>query len=536
MAAYEHKAIYQYEYVRSSDQDLAEPAHHPVVVVGAGPVGLASAIDLAQRGIPVVLLDDNSRIGEGSRAICFSKRALEVCDKLGVADRMVEKGVTWQVGKIFLDEDEVYSFDLLPEQGHKQPAFINLQQYYVEAFMVDRALELDGIDLRWMNKVAAVEHLDDGVLIDIETPDGVYQLKTDWLVACDGARSSLRSMLGLDFSGQVFQDRFLIADIKMDAGFPSERWFWFEPPFHKGWSALLHKQPDNIWRIDLQLGPDADADEETKPENVTPRLKKMLGPDANFELEWVSLYTFQCKRMDRFMHGRVVFAGDAAHQVSPFGARGANSGLEDAHNLAWKLEAIIKGQTGADLMESYCVEREHAADDNIGHSTRATDFISPKSPIARTFRNATLKLAERAPFAKAMVNSGRLSTPSVYTDTPLSIPDEEEFAGSAALNAVAKDAPLKSASGEDVWLLDALGTGFTALVIDDGKTPEDVPGIDVKVIGRDLLDDAGIFTDRYDAKPGSVYLFRPDQYLCARSRAFDAAALNIARQHALKSA
>ena len=340
MAAYEHKAIYQYEYVRSSDQDLAEPAHHPVVVVGAGPVGLASAIDLAQRGIPVVLLDDNSRIGEGSRAICFSKRALEVCDKLGVADRMVEKGVTWQVGKIFLDEDEVYSFDLLPEQGHKQPAFINLQQYYVEAFMVDRALELDGIDLRWMNKVAAVEHLDDGVLVDIETPDGVYQLKTDWLVACDGARSSLRSMLGLDFSGQVFQDRFLIADIKMDAGFPSERWFWFEPPFHKGWSALLHKQPDNIWRIDLQLGPDADADEETKPENVTPRLKKMLGPDANFELEWVSLYTFQCKRMDRFMHGRVVFAGDAAHQVSPFGARGANSGLEDAHNLAWKLEAI----------------------------------------------------------------------------------------------------------------------------------------------------------------------------------------------------
>ncbi|MGI9481556.1 MAG: FAD-dependent oxidoreductase [Hyphomicrobiales bacterium] len=536
MAAYEHKAIYEYDYKRSPDQDASEPVRHPVIVVGAGPIGLATAIDLGQRGVPVVLLDDNSRIGEGSRAICFSKRALEVCDKLGVAERMVEKGVTWQVGKVYLEDDEVYSFDLLPEEGHKQPAFINLQQYYVEAYLVDRAYEIDEIDLRWLNKVVAVEHLNDGVRVDVETPDGIYQMTTDWLVACDGARSEIRSMMGLDFTGKVFQDRFLIADVKMTAPFPSERWFWFEPPFHKGWSALLHKQPDDVWRIDLQLGPEADADEETKVENVVPRLKKMLGGEIKFDLEWVSLYTFQCKRMERFIHGRVVFAGDAAHQVSPFGARGANSGFEDAQNLAWKLEAIIKGQTGADLMESYCTERELAADDNIGHSTRATDFISPKSKIARTFRNATLNLAARAPFARSMVNSGRLSTPSAYANSPLNIPDNVEFAGVAKLGAAAVDAPLKTGGGADTWLLDELGTGFTAIVVEDGAIPKELPGMSVKVLGDDLHDVEGLFAERYDAQPGNVFLFRPDQYMCARFRQFDPGELKVACQHAMKSA
>jgi len=536
MAAFENKSLYQYEYQRSPDQDAKVPVRHPVVVIGAGPIGLAVAIDLAQRDVPVVLLDDNSRIGEGSRAICFSKRALEVCDKLGVAERMVEKGVTWQVGKVFLEDDEVYTFDLLPEPGHKQPAFINLQQYYVEAYLVDRVLELPRAEVRWLNKVSTVEHLEDGARITVDTPDGPYQMDTDWLIACDGANSDIRAMMGLDFSGKVFQDRFLIADVKMNAGFPSERWFWFEPPFHKGWSALLHKQPDDIWRIDLQLGPDADADEETKPENVIPRLKKMLGDDVEFDLEWVSLYTFQCKRMDEFMQGRVVFAGDAAHQVSPFGARGANSGFEDAQNLAWKLEAIIKGRTGADLMQSYRFERELAADDNIGHSTRATDFISPKSTIARTFRNATLNLAQRAPFAQSMVNSGRLSTPSIYLNSPLHIPDNTVYEGTAQLGAAAVDAPLQTSEGTATWLLDELGPGFTAIAVANGDVPDEVHGIDLHVIGHDLLDSEGLFAQRYDARPGSVYLFRPDQYLCARFRSFDAGAIKIACEHAMKSA
>jgi 3-(3-hydroxy-phenyl)propionate hydroxylase len=364
----------------SPDQDAAAPVHHPVIVVGAGPVGLAAAIDLAQRGIPVVVLDDSDRIAEGSRAICFSKRALEVADRLGVGERMVSKGVVWKVGKIFLDTDLVARFDLLPEPGHKRPAFINLQQYYVEAWLVERARELANIDMRWRNKVGVVTPRDDGAEITVETPDGPYRMTCDWLIACDGARSAVRSALGLDFVGQAFDDRFLIVDVRMRAGFPPERWFWFDPPFHHGQSALLHKQPDDVWRIDFQLGPHADPEDETRREKVEPRLTAMLGAEARFDIEWVSIYTFQCKRMQRFVHDRIVFAGDAAHQVSPFGARGANSGFEDAHNLAWKLAAVMNGEAPARLIDSYAYERELAADDNIGHSTRATDFISPKSP------------------------------------------------------------------------------------------------------------------------------------------------------------
>lgn len=551
MPAQDFKALYQYNYARSDDQNSAQPARHPVVIVGAGPIGLATAIDLAQRGIAVVLLDDNNRIGEGSRAICFSKRALEVCDTLGVGQRMVDKGATWNIGKVFLEEDEVYKFNLLPEEGHKRPAFINLQQYYVEAYLVDRAHELDLIDIRWRNKVTKIANKtnssgEESVELEIDTPDGAYQLEADYLIACDGARSHLRDMLNLDFTGQVFQDRFLIVDVKMSAEFPTERWFWFDAPFHPGQSTLLHKQPDGVWRIDFQLGWDADPEEEKKLENVMPRLQAMLGDDVEVEIEWISVYTFQCKRMPHFSKGRVYFAGDAAHQVSPFGARGANSGLEDAQNLSWKLASILKGDAPESLLESYNIEREFAADDNIGHSTRSTDFISPKSPISRMFRNATLKLAKSAPFAQAFVNSGRLSTPTHYHDTDLTTPDvdfdDNSFQSPMQLGAAAIDAPLKDANNNDIWLLDILANQFTVLYFAPQDEQKDLDAelkaqiskdINVLTVGKDVFDTSGLAAKRYDAKPGSLYLFRPDQYLCARARRLDMAALTKAYEKAL---
>jgi 3-(3-hydroxy-phenyl)propionate hydroxylase len=390
----------QFAYRRSADQGRGAPVRHPVIIVGAGPVGLALAIDLRQRDVPVILLDASDRIGDGSRAICFAKRTLEIFDRLGVADPMLEKGVEWQVGKVFQREELLYQFDLLPEDGHRMPAFINLQQYYVEKYLVDRALEL-GVDIRWRNQVVGVVPRGDGAGLNIATPDGPYRLEADWLVACDGSRSPIRSMMKLDFAGEQFDDQFLIADVRMTAEFPVERWFWFDPPFHAGQSCLLHKQPDDIWRIDLQLSPDADTEHERKPEVVRPRIEKMLG-HAEFELEWVSIYRFQCRRLERFVHGRVVFAGDAAHQVSPFGARGANSGVQDADNLGWKLAAVLSGAPAA-LIDTYHDERSEASDENILNSTRATDFIAPRSAAERLFRDAALALAKDAPFARRMV-------------------------------------------------------------------------------------------------------------------------------------
>jgi len=328
-------------------------------------------------------------------------------------------------------------------------------------------------------------------------------------------------MVGAEFAGQVFEDQFLIADVRMTAAFPTERWFWFDPPFHAGRSALLHKQPDDIWRIDLQLSRFADPTVEKLPENVRPRITRMLGHDK-FDFEWISLYKFQCRRMNKFIHGRVIFAGDAAHQVSPFGARGANSGLEDAENLAWKLDRVLRGTSPGALLESYHTERSAAADENIRESTRSTDFMAPNSHQEARLRKAVLSLAKETEFGKRMVNGGRLSTPSIYA-TPLSTADGESWRGGPQPGASMQDAPVAGQRGEPMFLTDAFigaGTQFTLLEFSNGAGPELPAGLGTIRIGSKggLADSAGLAATRYDAEPGTAYLLRPDGYVAARFR------------------
>ena len=532
MTVNERKSLFHFGYRRSRDQDAATPARHRVAIVGAGPVGLTLALDLAQRGIASVLLDDADRIGEGSRGLCYSKRALEIWDRFGVGEKLVSMGVTWKLGKVYLGDELVYSFDLLPEDGHKMPAFINLQQYYLEKALVDRVIEVPAIDLRWRNRVSGISRRNDGATLTIDTPDGPYQLDCEWVIAADGARSTMRDLMGLEFKGHTFEEKFLIADVRMPAeDLPTERRFWFDPPFHSGHSALMHRQPDDSWRIDLQLGPDADIDEELKPENYLPRIRKMVGA-RDFRVDWVSIYRFNCRRIERFVHGRVIFVGDSAHQVSPFGARGANSGVEDAENLAWKLAAVLVGEAGQALIDSYDVERMQAADENIAHSTRSTDFIAPRSPAERTLRNAVLSLAPNADFARRMVNSGRLSVATVY-ESSLSTPDEASFACSAKLGAPPPDARMRNAEGVSCHLLERLPARFELLYVANGSVPDLPADVGLTVIGKDLLDDEGDFATRFDAAPGTAYLLRPDQHICARWRSVTGEKIADARDRAL---
>ena len=532
----------KFAYVQPEEQKNRTAARYPVVIIGAGPVGLAAAIDCRLHGIPVVLLDEDDTVSIGSRGVCYAKRALEILDRLGVGERVFDKGVSWNVGRTFFREEEVFNFNLLPEADHKRPGMINLQQYYLEQYLVERCVEL-GVDMRWKNRVVSVQRMSDQVRLTIETPDGTYGIEADWLIVGDGARSPIRKLMGLEVEGKIFQDRFLIADVVMKADFPAERWFWFDPPFHPNQSVLLHRQADNVWRIDFQLGWNADPEEEKEPEKVIPRIKAMLGDEREFELEWVSVYTFQCRRMQEFRHGRVLFVGDAAHQVSPFGARGANSGIQDTDNLVWKLKLVLDGKAPERLLDTYSTERVHAADENLMNSTRSTDFITPKSSTSRTFRNAVLTLAEHHPFARALVNSGRLSVPAFLTTSSLNTPDEDEFSGTMVPGAPMDDAPV-GVGGAKAWLLDQVGgKGFQLLYFTDvadrlGDKLERLRELTVDAVpvepvivsekagsvngARVLHDLQHLVAKRYDAREGSVYLLRPDQHVVARWRKFDA--------------
>jgi 3-(3-hydroxy-phenyl)propionate hydroxylase len=344
----------------------------------------------------------------------------------------------------------------------------------------------------------------------------------------------------------------------MEADFPPERWFWFDPPFHRGQSALLHSQPDNVWRIDLQLGRDADPQVEVKPERVITRLKAMLGEHRRFEIEWISIYTFRCGRLDRFRHGRVIFLGDAAHQVSPFGARGFNGGIQDADNLGWKLAYVLAGLAPEALLDSYDEERLVAADENIRHSTRSTEFITPHNPASRAMRDAVLTLAEHHEFARKMINSGRLSTPIHLGFSSLVMADRDRFAGGVAPGSPCQDAPLQHGD-MPCWLLHQLAPSATLLLFLDhadaldarmagalrSLAREPVPiesriilcqaeGAPPEIAGvRALADVDGLAARRYDAAPGTAYLVRSDQHVTARWRRFEADAVRQAARRAL---
>ena len=549
----------QFPYRKARDHAAPAPLRYAVVVVGAGPVGLSLAIDLAQRDIPVLLLDDEDRLSSGSRAICFAKRTLEIFDRLGCAAPMLENGVSWNVGRVYFRDAQIYAFNLLPEAGHQCPAFINLQQYYVEGYLAERAAALRNIDLRWKTTVVGAEVRGDHVRLTLDTPDGPYVVEAGYVAACDGSRSALRGLLGLEAVGRTFRDRFLIADIKMDApDFPAERRFWFDPPFHPGQSVLLHKQADGLWRTDFQLGWEADPERERNPENIRPRVRALLdsigAPEVEFEIVWASVYTFACQRLQRFRHGRLFFAGDSAHGVSPFGARGANSGVQDAENLAWKLAAVLQGRAGDALLDSYGTEREYAADENIRHSTRATDFITPKSEVSRLFRDATLDLAKTHLFARSLVNSGRLSLPATYRDSPLNTPDAAQFTGAMVAGAAAADAPIEAEDGAGWWLQQLHGSGFTAMLFESGNSAAEVRELHAAAQGiaalqvlvvtpagsslrveaaGSVVDVQGLLAQRYDGRRGTLVLLRPDQHVCARWRGVSAAPVRQALRRAL---
>jgi len=400
---------------------------HPIIIIGAGLAGLTAACDFALRGIPAVVLDEDDTIGVrgfSSRGICYAQKSLEIFRRLGIYERMLAKGVQWSVGRTFAGNDEVYSFDLKKARTHDvstQPPFINLQQFFLEWYLVDRIYELGVVELRWKNKLVDLIQSNDHVRLMVDTPAGRYETQAQWVLDCSGSHSPVPRMLGVGAETSRIFDRWCISDVRFKDVAPPERWTWIEAPFNDNRAVWQHLMADNVWRLDYQMAPDADPDATAHPDVVADRLRRQFGPKVDYELVWVGPYAYRSQYLDTFRAGRVLFLGDAAHVMSPFGARGGNSGIQDADNLVWKLALVLEGRAPERLLDSYNAERRFAAIDNIRITGRTTRFLSPPTKTERQLRDAVISLAREHAFARAFVNTGRLSSPTNYLDSPLNV-------------------------------------------------------------------------------------------------------------------
>jgi 3-(3-hydroxy-phenyl)propionate hydroxylase len=413
----------EYEFVRPPELVSGQPGRYPVVICGGGLAGLTAACCLAKQGVPAVLLDEDNTVGvkgASSRGICYTQRSLEIFERLGVYERIAGKGIQWSVGRTFAGHDEVYSFDLRQQSQYNlscQPPFINIQQFYIEAFLVDRIRELGHVDLRWCSRVIGFEQDDKTASLKVSTPQGEYTLHADHVIDATGSHTPFRQWVGATVTAKKGDDRWCIADVRFSKHPPVERHTWIEAPFNDNRAVWQHLMGDNVWRIDYQMAPNADPLEMSREDVVRERLARQFGADCKVEIVWVGPYAYKSECIDRMRHGRVFFLGDAAKVVSPFGARGGNTGIADAENLAWKLAAVLKGRAAPSLLDTYHDERHEAARQNVMVTNRTTRFLRPTGAIEKLFRDAALGLARQYPFARQFVNTGRMAIANPYTNS-----------------------------------------------------------------------------------------------------------------------
>ncbi|WP_109527415.1 FAD-dependent monooxygenase [Nocardia aurea] len=529
----------RYEFRRPPELD-GYRGTHPVVIAGGGLTGLTLAADLGLRGVPVVLLDEDDTVGvrgASSRGICYARKSLEVFDRLGIAEKIREKGVTWSVGRTLSGDDEVYSFDLGTDSHSVFPPFVNIQQFHVEAFLVDRILRMPNVDLRWRSRVTGIDQDEDQVWFTAETPAGPYRLAAEWAIDATGAGSPIRDWLGLDSHPDLSADRWCISDIRFKDDRPPERLTWVDARFNEGRGVWLHMMADDVWRVDFQMSPDCDPAEVSRPEVVEARLRAMFGADLEFDVVWIGPYHYRSALVDRMRVGRVFLAGDAAHVVSPFGARGGNTGIQDAENLGWKLHQVLEGRADASILDSYHVERHSTAVRNLEVTRRSARFLAPRTAAERVVRDATLALARHHEFARLLVNTGRMSVPVPY-------PASQWLGDQGGL-------PVQSCAvgRSDGWRGSLMRLGrdgrcFLALAFsldaaEIASIERDLAGLPVVVesVGGSLLDVDGGLAAQLAPEPGDIWILRPDLYVLARcvdsaqARHAVLAGLGRARQH-----
>jgi 3-(3-hydroxy-phenyl)propionate hydroxylase len=509
------------------------PQHVPVLIAGGGPVGLTLAALLARHGVRSLVVEADAGYCTGSRAICISRRSQEILWTAGAGPAMAAKALPWTGGRSHWRNQEVLHFQMPSEPTQRFAPMVNIQQFYVEQF-VHQALATapELAQVAWSRRVAGVRQDADGVQVEVVGEGGTQVVQADYLVACDGGRSTVREQLRLQFEGTQYEGRYVIVDIVQATRRPVERLAWFDPPSNPGSTLLMHRQPDDVWRIDYQLRDDEDAAQALKPENILPRVQShlaMIGEDAPWQLLWSSMYNAKCLTLPSYRLGRVLLAGDAAHLVPIFGVRGLNSGLDDAANLAWKLALVLEGGARADLLDTYSSERVQAARENIAYGAKSTEFMAPPDFAFRLMREATLRLAPAMPEVRPLINP-RQSAPVAYSDSTLNGP--EQGAWSHAQAAPGQPAPEALLQGPQhaFHLTQCLGTAWTCLAFGDGALPAAVAqlaGQDIAVL--DIAPQADLHAQartRYglpDEAATGLVLVRPDGYVMGRWRGLDPA-------------
>ena len=518
-----------------------------VLIAGGGPVGLAMALALAKYKIPSLVIEADRTVCIGSRAICLSRRSLEILDRLGALSAFEEKGLPWTSGRSFHRDQLVLQFSMMHDQDQRLAPMTNLQQYYIEAFLLDEVMRHpELIELRWGTRVEAIRAEAADVEVELAAGETRYRARPEFVVACDGARSVARQALNLRMNGTAYEGRYVIVDIELDVDLPTERLAWFDPPSNPGRTMLMHKQPDRVWRLDYQLHADENAEDMIRPERVTPVVEahlRMMGIDKPWHLIWTSTYKASALSLDSYRHGRVLFAGDAAHLVPIFGVRGLNSGFEDVLNLGWKLAGVVQGRADSALLDSYSDERRKAWEFNISNAMKSTVFMAPPSRGYEVMRDAVLSLATKHPALAHLINP-RQSSAIFYEASPLSATSADSgFRAGPPPGAALPECPVEL-DGIRRSITELLPDGFALLAYPErGSLASDAiealtsaskagwplslltispdTAIDALPAGlhhRHVADRYGRFRELFDAAPSAFYLIRPDGHVCARWR------------------
>jgi 2-polyprenyl-6-methoxyphenol hydroxylase-like FAD-dependent oxidoreductase len=496
-----------------------------VVIAGAGPVGLALALGLSVHGVRSIVLERKAELSKHSRAAGILSRTLEIFKQWGVLGPFEDLGVRLRRAQVHRADTNrpvaTVNWELLADET-ATPGILILPQGDTEALLLRWATVHGRSEVRFGHTVTGFMQDADGVSVMVQPPEGEpYTVRGAYLVGCDGAHSAVREQLGWRLEGKTYGTRFLLADVSLPDARNELPWPRFLPD-DRGFEAAIRLSAD-VWRIIAPLVREQPDEDALAAPALDRRVEALFGPGP-YTPVWSSVFRIHCRTSPHFRSGRVMLAGDAAHLNSPVGGQGMNGGIQDAHNLAWKLARAMAGGDAEPLLASYEAERRavvlHQIERTTDWATRMVLLPAPRARalVARLVRAAIARPALMRRLARRM---GMLDL--TYLHSPI-------ITGAGPhLGHRAPDGEVMDGDGYTVRLHDLVGPHALVVLFDDGRFPlwppgqvenwvAGMPGVRVaRVLPRSAQPATGWFWDcearlweTYHAGVGTAVLIRPD--------------------------